>query len=75
MQLGTRLEYVWSLPMVLGACEDGAREFAGRLSGVAEKLVGSLDDVVGVHREFARTSPKVSRRLLGTHREITGGRS
>ncbi|RZR89974.1 hypothetical protein BHM03_00017792 [Ensete ventricosum] len=108
MRLGTHLELVGSLPRVSGACQDGAREFAGRrprlagrLSGVAEKLAGSwegltttekrsyrpdmdpgsslgigqgLDDAVGARREFARTSPKVSGRSLGTRWEITGGR-
>ncbi|RWV80059.1 hypothetical protein GW17_00058718 [Ensete ventricosum] len=45
MRLGTRLERIGSLPRVLGACQDSAREFverrprlAGRLSGVSEKL-------------------------------------
>ncbi|RWW47937.1 hypothetical protein BHE74_00046034 [Ensete ventricosum] len=47
MQLGTRQEYVVSSSWVLGACQDGTREFAkrrprlvGRLSGVAEMLTG-----------------------------------
>ncbi|RRT67147.1 hypothetical protein B296_00022909 [Ensete ventricosum] len=84
MWLGTRLECVESLPRVSGACQDGVREFVerrprlvGRLSGVAEKLAGSwegLDDAVGARREFARTSPKVSGRSIGTRREIAGGR-
>ncbi|RWV77939.1 hypothetical protein GW17_00061167 [Ensete ventricosum] len=81
MRLGTRQECIGSSPRVLGACQDSVREFVrrrrrltGRLSGVAEKLIGRLNDVVGAHRVFARTSPKVSRRSLGTHREIAGGR-
>ncbi|RZR96829.1 hypothetical protein BHM03_00025886, partial [Ensete ventricosum] len=48
MRLGTHLECAGSLHRVLGACQDGVREFAGRrprlagrLSGVAEKLTGS----------------------------------
>ncbi|RZS11700.1 hypothetical protein BHM03_00043054 [Ensete ventricosum] len=35
--------------------------------------VSSLDDAVGAHQEFARTSPKVLGRSLGTYREIVGG--
>ncbi|RRT47580.1 hypothetical protein B296_00040961 [Ensete ventricosum] len=49
MRLGTRLECIGSSPRVSGACQDGIREFvgrrprlAGRLSGVAERLAGSL---------------------------------
>ncbi|RRT36299.1 hypothetical protein B296_00029931 [Ensete ventricosum] len=41
MWLETRLEYTKSLPRVSGGCQDGEREFVGRLSGVTEKLVGS----------------------------------
>ncbi|RWW61413.1 hypothetical protein BHE74_00031527 [Ensete ventricosum] len=55
MWLGTHLELVGSLPRVSGACQDGAREFAGRrprlagrLSGVAEKLAGSWEGF-GLH--------------------------
>ncbi|RZS27234.1 hypothetical protein BHM03_00060674 [Ensete ventricosum] len=50
MRLGTRLECVRSLPRVLGACQNGGKEFAGRrlrlarrLSGVVEKLVRSWE--------------------------------
>ncbi|RRT54440.1 hypothetical protein B296_00035909 [Ensete ventricosum] len=61
MRLGTRQECVGSSPRVSGACQDGAREFArrrprltGRLSGVAEKLVGSWEglevDVFGIEK-------------------------
>ncbi|RWV83832.1 hypothetical protein GW17_00054507 [Ensete ventricosum] len=84
MRLGTRVECVGSLPRVSRACQDGVREFvgrrprlAGRLSGAAEKLTGSwegLDDVMGARRVFARTSLKISRRSLGTRREIAGRR-
>ncbi|RWW37795.1 hypothetical protein BHE74_00057051 [Ensete ventricosum] len=69
------MECVGSSLRVSGACQDYAREFTGRrlrlvgrLSRVAERLVGSLDDAVGARQEFARTSPKVSERLLGTRR-------
>ncbi|RWV88342.1 hypothetical protein GW17_00049581 [Ensete ventricosum] len=61
MRLGTRQEYIGSSPRVSRVCQDGAREFnrrrprlVGRLSGVAEKLVGRLDDVEGARWEFAR---------------------
>ncbi|RWV78704.1 hypothetical protein GW17_00060278 [Ensete ventricosum] len=73
MQLGTHQECVGSSLRVSGVCQDGAREFAGRrprltgrLSGVAEKLVGSweglevdvsgqgLDNAEGARWEFAR---------------------
>ncbi|RZS21156.1 hypothetical protein BHM03_00053757 [Ensete ventricosum] len=50
MRLGTRQEYIRSSPRVLRVYQDGAREFAGRrlrltgrLSGVAERLVGSWE--------------------------------
>ncbi|RZR74700.1 hypothetical protein BHM03_00041496 [Ensete ventricosum] len=52
MQLGTHLECVESSSRVSGACQDGVREFAKRrhrftrrLSGVAEKLVESWEDM------------------------------
>ncbi|RZR93381.1 hypothetical protein BHM03_00021875 [Ensete ventricosum] len=87
MWLGTRLECVGSSLRVSGACQDGAREFAGRrrrlvgrLSGVAERLVGndglrssldigpSSDDAVGPHWEFARRSAEGNKSSLGTRR-------
>ncbi|RZR97281.1 hypothetical protein BHM03_00026411 [Ensete ventricosum] len=53
MLLGTRQECVRSSSRVSGVCQDGIREFVkrrprliGRLSGVAEKLVGSRDGLV-----------------------------
>ncbi|RRT45569.1 hypothetical protein B296_00021450 [Ensete ventricosum] len=77
MRLGTCLECVGSLSRVSGSCQDGAREFvsrrpklSGRLLGAAEKLAESWE----ARREFTRTSLKVSRRSLGTRREIVGGR-
>ncbi|RWV84891.1 hypothetical protein GW17_00053363 [Ensete ventricosum] len=42
MHLGTRLEHIGSSLRVSRACQDGAREFARRLSGVAEKLAKSV---------------------------------
>ncbi|RWV93340.1 hypothetical protein GW17_00044213 [Ensete ventricosum] len=73
MRLGTHQECVGSSPRVLGVCQDGAREFAkrrprlvGRLSGVAEKLVGSRnDDVVGSRRKFARRFTEGIGKLAG----------
>ncbi|RRT66256.1 hypothetical protein B296_00007865 [Ensete ventricosum] len=63
--------------MVLGVCQDDARELARRrsrlierLSRVAEKLTGSKDDVVGSHRSSLGDSPKGLRSLLGIYREI-----
>ncbi|RWW48701.1 hypothetical protein BHE74_00045230 [Ensete ventricosum] len=53
MRLGTYLECIGSSLRVSAACQDGAREFAGRrsrltgiLSGVAKKLVRS-DGCIG----------------------------
>ncbi|RRT51747.1 hypothetical protein B296_00050922 [Ensete ventricosum] len=53
MRLGTRQKCVGSSPRVSGVCQDSAREFArrrprltGRLSRVAERLVGSWEDLV-----------------------------
>ncbi|RWW87208.1 hypothetical protein BHE74_00003981 [Ensete ventricosum] len=70
MWLGTRLECVGSSLRVSGACQDGAREFAGRrrrlvgrLSGVAERLVG-----MGPRWEFARRSAEGNKSSLGTRR-------
>ncbi|RWW59804.1 hypothetical protein BHE74_00033238 [Ensete ventricosum] len=52
MQLGTRLECIGSSPRVSGVCQDGAREFArrrsrlaGRLTGVAERLTRSWEEI------------------------------
>ncbi|RWV76839.1 hypothetical protein GW17_00062438 [Ensete ventricosum] len=52
MRLGTRQECVGSSPRVSGVCQDGVREFArrklrltGRLSMVAEKLVGRATEL------------------------------
>ncbi|RZR78712.1 hypothetical protein BHM03_00004134 [Ensete ventricosum] len=54
------------------ACLDGTREFTRRrlilverLSGVAERLTGRLDDAVGAHREFARRFIEGIRNTLG----------
>ncbi|RRT43625.1 hypothetical protein B296_00018448 [Ensete ventricosum] len=64
MRLGTHLECVGSSLRVSGASQDGAREFvrrrprlAGRLSGVAKRLVGSIK--------------KITRNTLGDHRRRT----
>ncbi|RWV95488.1 hypothetical protein GW17_00041883 [Ensete ventricosum] len=84
------MEYVGSSLRVSGVCQDGAREFAkrrprfvGRLSGVAEKLVGSRD--VGSRRKFARRFTEGIGKLIGnvkgdrrsedwrTYRKIVGG--
>ncbi|RRT50810.1 hypothetical protein B296_00037124 [Ensete ventricosum] len=53
MRLGTRQECIESSPRISGACQVDARKFvrrrprlAGRLSGVAEKLVGSIGKIV-----------------------------
>ncbi|RZS18712.1 hypothetical protein BHM03_00051021 [Ensete ventricosum] len=53
MRLGTRKERIGSSPRVSEVCQDDVREFArrrprltGRLSGIAEKLVGSYDGLV-----------------------------
>ncbi|RWW61420.1 hypothetical protein BHE74_00031501 [Ensete ventricosum] len=61
MRLGTRQEYVGSTPRVSRVCYDGAREFArrksrlaGRLSGVAEKLIGMSSEGIAVAQAFGR---------------------
>ncbi|RZR83591.1 hypothetical protein BHM03_00010213 [Ensete ventricosum] len=71
MRLGTCLECVGSSPRVLGVCQDGAREFAGRrprltrrLSGVAERLTGSWEAYRG-YPEFAGRRPRLAGRLSG----------
>ncbi|RWW58661.1 hypothetical protein BHE74_00034446 [Ensete ventricosum] len=70
MRLKTRLECVGSSPRVSGVYQDSVREFTGRLPGVAEGLAESWE----AHWEFARISPKVSGRSLGTCWEIARGR-
>ncbi|RRT64548.1 hypothetical protein B296_00009029 [Ensete ventricosum] len=76
MRLETRQEYVGSSPRVSRACQDGAREFARRrprlaekLSGVAEKLVGSWDglvmDVLAIMIDFTEGIGKIARNTLG----------
>ncbi|RZR79057.1 hypothetical protein BHM03_00004628 [Ensete ventricosum] len=56
MRIGTHLKYVESSPRVSGACQDGAKEFAGRrprlagrLSGVAEMLARSWEGLAGLN--------------------------
>ncbi|RWV99846.1 hypothetical protein GW17_00037230 [Ensete ventricosum] len=76
MRLGTPQECVESSSRVSGACQDGAREFArtrlrltGRLSGIAEKLTGSIgpgsDNAVGSRRKFARRFVEGIKKLTG----------
>ncbi|RWV92763.1 hypothetical protein GW17_00044828 [Ensete ventricosum] len=62
MRLGTRQECVRSSLRVSGACQDDIREFAERrprlierLSGVAERLIGSIGKI-------ARSTPRNRRR-------------
>ncbi|RWW20082.1 hypothetical protein GW17_00015820 [Ensete ventricosum] len=60
MRLKTRQECIESLSRVSGAYQNGARKFARRrprLSGVAEKLVGSWDGLV---MDFPVGKPPVS---------------
>ncbi|RWW08047.1 hypothetical protein BHE74_00047215 [Ensete ventricosum] len=81
MQLGTHLECVGSLPRVSGACQDGAREFAGRrprltgrLSGVAERLVGSWEGFqvdLFIPIDFTEGIEKIARNTLGDRRRRT----
>ncbi|RWW64630.1 hypothetical protein BHE74_00028120 [Ensete ventricosum] len=68
MRLGTRQECIESLLRVSGTCQDGTREFAGRrsslagrLSGVAERLVGSWGGV-GFSAELQGEGEENSRR-------------
>ncbi|RZR89928.1 hypothetical protein BHM03_00017737 [Ensete ventricosum] len=73
MRLGTHQECVGSLSRVSEVCQDGTKEFAKRrqrltrrLSGVAEKLVGSRDDdAVGSRRKFARRFAEGIGKLAG----------
>ncbi|RWV89250.1 hypothetical protein BHE74_00042276 [Ensete ventricosum] len=71
MRLEIRQECVGSSLRVSRACQDGAREFAGRrprltekLSGVAEILAGSWDGLV-MDVLFARRFAKGIRKLAG----------
>ncbi|RRT74404.1 hypothetical protein B296_00001425 [Ensete ventricosum] len=48
MQLGTRLEYVGSLPRVSRAYQDGIREFAGRRPRLVERLSGGRSMPLGL---------------------------
>ncbi|RWV90229.1 hypothetical protein BHE74_00032704 [Ensete ventricosum] len=47
MRLGTRQECVGSSPRVSGVYQDGAREFAGRRSRLAERLSGVFEKLAG----------------------------
>ncbi|RZR98644.1 hypothetical protein BHM03_00028038 [Ensete ventricosum] len=76
MRLGTHQECVGSLLRVSGACQDGTREFARRrprlierLSGVAEKLIGSWDGLV--MDDFAEGIGKIARNMPGDRRRKT----
>ncbi|RZR75082.1 hypothetical protein BHM03_00049061 [Ensete ventricosum] len=67
--------------MRLRTRQECVRSLLGWRNGVHQKkietyrkIVGGLDDAVGARRAFARTSPKVSGRLLGTRQEIARGR-
>ncbi|RWV93679.1 hypothetical protein GW17_00043852 [Ensete ventricosum] len=87
MGLGTRQECVGSLPRVSGDCQDDIKEFArrrsrlvGRLSGVAEKLVGNDGprSSLSIGPEFGRCSgisPEFARRFTEGIRKLTGNMS
>ncbi|RZS06421.1 hypothetical protein BHM03_00037067 [Ensete ventricosum] len=77
MLLGTRLECIGSSLRVSGVCQDGAREFVGRLTGVAKMLAGSWEGLTttvkrscrpdmepGLPEEDLETHHKECRRLL-----------
>ncbi|RRT51231.1 hypothetical protein B296_00003604 [Ensete ventricosum] len=77
MRLGTHLECIGSL---LG-WHKGVRwkktETHRKIIGGSRKAyreLGRFGHEVGARRKFARTSPMVSGRSLGTRREIAGGR-
>ncbi|RRT36657.1 hypothetical protein B296_00041700 [Ensete ventricosum] len=57
-----------------GFNHDGISYISYMNPGSSLDIGQGLDDAVGAHRAFARTSPKVSGILLGTCWEIAGGR-
>ncbi|RWW18648.1 hypothetical protein GW17_00017350 [Ensete ventricosum] len=59
MWLGTRLECVGSSSRVSGACQDGAREFAGRRPRLTKRLSGVVEPP-----RTAGKSPVPRRRML-----------
>ncbi|RWW49330.1 hypothetical protein BHE74_00044528 [Ensete ventricosum] len=61
MRMGTHLECVGSLPRVLGAYQDGAREFIERRSRLIERLSG-------ITKKLARSIEKIARNMLGERR-------
>ncbi|RZS17915.1 hypothetical protein BHM03_00050119, partial [Ensete ventricosum] len=54
-------------------CHDGM-SYRSDMNPGSSLSIGPRDDAVGARRAFARTSPKVSGRSLGTRREIARGR-
>ncbi|RWW39978.1 hypothetical protein BHE74_00054639 [Ensete ventricosum] len=62
IQLGTRLECVVSLPRVLGACQDGTREFAGRRPRLTGRLSG--DFAKGIGKIARNTSGDPQRKIV-----------
>ncbi|RRT33478.1 hypothetical protein B296_00057618 [Ensete ventricosum] len=80
MRLGTCHECIESLTRVSGVCQDSAREsvrrrprLVGRLSGVAEKLNGSIG--LRIRRcEGSSLGDSSKGSSLGTRWEIAGGR-
>ncbi|RRT72421.1 hypothetical protein B296_00026716 [Ensete ventricosum] len=47
MGLGTHLQCIGSSPRVLGACQDGAREFARRRPRLTRRLLGEAEKYAG----------------------------
>ncbi|RRT67894.1 hypothetical protein B296_00005859 [Ensete ventricosum] len=65
MRLETRLEGIGSPSRVLGACQDGVREFIGR----RPRLTGRLSRVV--ERRFVEGIRKLVRNTSGDHQKKT----
>ncbi|RWW38327.1 hypothetical protein BHE74_00056448 [Ensete ventricosum] len=78
MWLGTHLECVRSSPRVLGACKDGAREFAGRRLRLTERLSGDWTiwwelsgSSLGLRQDFTEGIGKIARNTSGDRQRKT----
>ncbi|RZR87779.1 hypothetical protein BHM03_00015245 [Ensete ventricosum] len=72
MWLGTHLECVRSSLGVLGACKDGAREFAGRRLRLTERLSGVVKKFTGrLRQDFPEGIGKIARNTSGDRQRKT----
>ncbi|RWW72041.1 hypothetical protein BHE74_00020174 [Ensete ventricosum] len=71
MRLGTHLECIESSPRVSVACQDGAREFAGRRPRLTIRLSGVAERLPGVGKDFVEGNEKIARNTSGDRQRKT----